>query len=144
MADLDKESTTEVLYNARYGGFSFSEEAAREYCRITRTEFDIHFRGWDIPRTDPTMIEVVKRLGERANGTYADLKIAKIPTKYAKHFYIGEYDGYESVQINYKRHKLDSIRAALGAHEGQDAQGLKEKIEAILAETDDEEDEEDD
>jgi hypothetical protein len=33
----------------------------------------------DLKRDDPVLVSVVKRLGKKANGPYADLKIVKIP-----------------------------------------------------------------
>lgn len=119
----------EVLYNKCFGGFSYSDQALEEYCKETGKGFEDE---WQISRSDSVMIEIVKRLGVQASGTCADIKIANIPKKYANHYYIGEYDGFESVQIDYKGYKLDMIRAAL------DMADPKEKIEAILAETDEE------
>ena len=146
------EEFTEVLYNKCYGGYSFSKEAMREYYERTQKEPEDHDQGRGIPRTDQDMIEIVKRLGDKANGTHARIAIERIPKKYAKFFSIGEYDGYECVCIEYNRYKLHEIKAAveasqsselkgkiyeikaaLAAHEGQDGQELKGKIEAILA-----------
>lgn len=49
----------------------------------------------DIDRTDPTLLEVVERLGKAANGRCADLEIIEIPD--GVQWEIDEYDGMETV-----------------------------------------------
>ena len=46
-------------------------------------------------RTDPTMIQVVEELGDKANGRCAELKIVEIPDGMA--YTIEEYDGMEHI-----------------------------------------------
>jgi len=56
---------------------------------------DDYFSERDLDRDDPDLITVVKKLGERANGSCAKLEIIEIPdgVKYE----IEEYDGIEWV-----------------------------------------------
>lgn len=49
---------------------------------------------YDISRHDKELVEVVEELGERANGSCADLAIDEISSDM---YYIDEYDGSESV-----------------------------------------------
>ena len=136
---LPPKGAMEVLYNATYGGFSFSEAALRQYCRKKGLEYNSltwQQQGRDPDdtsiRTDPVMLEVFHSLGSRASsGQYAELKVKQIPTKYAKHFQIDEYDGYEGVVINYARYKLDKVRAVL-AEDREGGSDLKEKVQAAL------------
>ena len=46
-------------------------------------------------RTDPTMIQVVEELGDKANGRCAELKIVEIPD--GMNYTIEDYDGLEHV-----------------------------------------------
>ena len=46
-------------------------------------------------RTDPTMIQVVEELGDKADGRFAELKIVEIPDGMA--YTIEEYDGMEHI-----------------------------------------------
>ena len=46
-------------------------------------------------RKDPTLIEVVEELGEKASGFCGELEIVKIPDNC--YYKIDEYDGYESI-----------------------------------------------
>ena len=48
-----------------------------------------------IERDDPILVQVVEELGSEANGNYADLQIAEIPS--GTLYRIDEYDGNESV-----------------------------------------------
>ena len=115
----------EVLFNRCYGGFSFSKAAMQEYAAITQKEISEHDQGREISRTDPVMIEIVKRLGKEANGTHANIDIHQVPLKYKDFFSVCEYDGYESVCILYYKYKLHQIQAAV------DAQSDKLKIKQV-------------
>lgn len=77
-----------IVINRCYGGFDLSEKAMK-------------FLGvgseWpDIARNDPKLVECVEKLGEEANGTYAELKVVEIPDDV--NWEIGEYDGLEWVE----------------------------------------------
>ena len=57
------------------------------------------FDNWSMDmkfRTHPRLVDVVERLGHRANGRFADLGIVEIPDD-AINPRIDEYDGNESV-----------------------------------------------
>ena len=58
------------------------------------------FFGNDIPRDDLILIEVIKKLGKKANDRFSDLKIVKIPTDIE--WEINEYDGAESIEEKHK------------------------------------------
>lgn len=82
-----------VVINRCYGGFSLSEKAMK-------------FLGvgseWpDIARDDPKLVECVEKLGEEANGAYAELKVVEIPDDV--NWEIGEYDGLEWVEEVHRR-----------------------------------------
>jgi len=85
---------TKIVYNACYGGFGLSDEAMMRYCEIKGIPEQTIYDG-DIERTDPVLVQVVEELGEKANGDYAELRIAELfpGTLYR----IDEYDGLEQV-----------------------------------------------
>lgn len=87
----------EVVYNACYGGFGLSEKAKTLYIKLSKTDPDSFYDG-DIPRHDPVLVKIVKKLKERANGRFAELKVAEIKGNLYR---IDEYDGYESVETPY-------------------------------------------
>jgi hypothetical protein len=108
--------TIKVVYNARYGGFSISQECAQlmaergnEEARKMLGEFldrdapegwESHWYGnWEGARHDPLLVEAVESLGRRAGEIYINggesqhgIRVLR-GTKYI----INEYDGLESV-----------------------------------------------
>ena len=88
-----------VVINDCYGGFGLSDEAITMYNEMAGvTEQDFSHR--DIVRDDPYLIEVVKKLGSRASGRSASLKIVEIPADVLWH--IAEYDGNEWVAEDHR------------------------------------------
>lgn len=83
--------TYEVVYNACYGGFSVSEELCEEYEKITGKRLETHYY---LDRHDKVLIDLVKKMGKEASGSYADLRIDTIC---GEMYRIDEYDGMESV-----------------------------------------------
>ncbi len=129
--EIEKEFI-DVMYNAKYGGFSFSDEAERLYYERTSKHKNL-FPLWNLERTDPCMVSIVKELGSRANGSCAKIQIRTIPSKFKKFYYISEYDGYESVGIDHDKYKLACIKDVLGTFVLSNDSKL-EKIGAIIAE----------
>ena len=82
----------EIIINGCWGGFGLSEVALNKYRQISGSP-DIC--DYEISRTDPILIEIVKELGESANGDYSELRIIEIPDDIA--WEIDEYDGMERV-----------------------------------------------
>ena len=78
-----------IVINKCYGGFGLSTEAQKA----------LHKLGlWAIKEDDRCnldLISVVEKLGRRANGEYAELKIIEIPDDVE--YIIQEYDGIEWV-----------------------------------------------
>lgn len=108
--------TFPVLYNDRYGGFSFSKQAIQEYNKrlpAGSTLLDESSYEHDLSRDDPLMVQVIKELGPEANGKYAKIAMEEVPIKFKKHFLIGEYDGLENVQIDFQGYQMDKIRGIL-------------------------------
>jgi hypothetical protein len=77
--------------------------ASKEWHKMTDAEKDEHNRKYDEislsvrpeKRTDKLLIQVVKELGSKANGSCAKLEIIEIPDDV--NWQIDEYDGLESV-----------------------------------------------
>ena len=95
----------EVVINECYGGFSLSEEAVRRLAEMgcsealsALQEYGDEFPAWGghllySRRDDPQLVQVVKELGQKANGTVADLRIVQIPDDVE--WTVEEYDGNE-------------------------------------------------
>ena len=95
----------EIVINRCYGGFSLSERAWEELRKKKnkfalgedehKSKFTNDFYCRDIPRDDPDLVKVVKKLGKAANGGCAELDIVTIPDDVE--WEIDEYDGMEHV-----------------------------------------------
>lgn len=117
-----KNMSQKIVINKRFGGFGLSDEAIRLYAKkkgikiypVTnendslvlyflspaKTKEDQKnaeiLKDWNIKRDDPALVEVVKELGKKANGTFCDLKIVEIPNNVK--WEISEYDGKETIE----------------------------------------------
>jgi hypothetical protein len=88
-----------IVINDCHGGFGLSDEAINRYLELTgHTERDFAHR--DIVRDDPYLVQVVKELGDAANGRYAKLKIVEVPAGVSWH--VAEYDGSEWVAEDHR------------------------------------------
>ena len=101
----------EIVINRCYGGFDLSDAAYREIAERKGWEVgyskDTIYPHWtsdkvyldctNLDRDDPILVEVVRMLGEDANGPYSFLKIVEIPDDVGENWYIEEYDGLEWV-----------------------------------------------
>jgi hypothetical protein len=105
-----------IVINRAYGGFSLSREAILLYLELAGIEYtfktqldratqarlgdrimvngqDFWYR--DIPRNDPALVATIRRLGRKAGGEYATLKIIEVPN--GVQWQIHDYDGREWV-----------------------------------------------
>lgn len=94
-----------VMVNRRHGGFSYSDEAMAEYHKI-KPGVEMH----EIERHDEVMVDIVKRMGEKAWGISCKICFETINEVYRDHYRVDGYDGFESVQIEYTRYMIDRIR----------------------------------
>ena len=105
----------EIVINACHGGYGLSLEAELLYLKKSLIDYTTEDRvsrydterygpeilvngsvwrsKFDIRRDDPVLVSVVRELGSRANGNFAELKIVEIPA--SVNWQIKEYDGRE-------------------------------------------------
>lgn len=103
-----------IVINKDYGGFGLSDQAIERFFQLKEWKLirkttslgltlfykdDIQeencFWEMDLCRADPTLVEVVEELGEKANSRYSTLKVVEIPDDVR--WEIAEYDGMEHV-----------------------------------------------
>lgn len=102
-----------ICINSCYGGFSLSREGVLlgrklsknpkwggatiigDVYEDSKTPVNYDYGYLDIERDDKILVSVVEKLGEKANGGHAELKIVEIPDKIK--WEIKEYDGFEHV-----------------------------------------------
>ena len=104
-----------LIVNKRYGGFGLSDEAKEMYLDLKGIKYKIsredHIWGKEyvykdsgepinfhsIPRNDPDLILVVKKLKDKANNRWSKLELVDIPDSFEDNWEIIEYDGLETV-----------------------------------------------
>ena len=80
-----------IVVNRCFGGFCLSEEAYA----LLGIPWDGYGHGFNIKRDDPKLVEVVKQLGSKADGEYAQLQVVDVPDDIV--WEIEDYDGHEKV-----------------------------------------------
>lgn len=133
-----------VLYNTRYGGWNPSQEAIDLYDKYN-LEINPHYkpsRGiYGISRYGPVAFRVWEELGDRFDARLTGVQISKtavekIPIKYRNHIYIDEYDGKETVGIDYLKYKADTlisrIQQVIDDKEQADSDKIREVRRLIL------------
>jgi hypothetical protein len=114
---MHKEETIKVLYNTCYGELRPSNKAIELY-NLRMKEIDPNFilidnienTIDDLLRHDPILIEIYYEIGKEFDGKYSNAKIGEIPKKYEKYYYIRDYDGFETLIIDYSKYELNEIK----------------------------------
>jgi len=89
-----------VVINDRHSGFGLSNEALENYCEVKGILDTSSFSHHSIDRCDPTLVDIVRSMGERANDRYSRLKIVEIPD--GVEYFIQEYDGMEWIAESHR------------------------------------------
>lgn len=115
MVEEEKEEMIEVLICGSYGGWGISSKARKKY--RDRTEGinkeipeDSAYYKYGIERHDPILVQIYKELGEEFNHRHSRAEIEEIPKKYENYYTISEYDGLESVNIDYYRYDKEMYK----------------------------------
>lgn len=87
-----------VVVNRCFGGFGLSEEAYKEL-GLPWDRYGYAYNSEEL-RSDPKLVEVVERLGDRASGSCARLRVVEIPDGVS--WEIDDYDGRETVRESHR------------------------------------------
>ena len=105
----EEEEEIEVLLNDCYGGWQISNKANKLY--ELRRKKDSNNYNYIRKRSDPILVQIYKELGDEFDGgKHSKTGIENIPKKYEKYYIISEYDGLESVEIDYTKYELDHLK----------------------------------
>jgi hypothetical protein len=85
-----------VVINGCYGGFGLSDEAKEWINENGGMDTKYDYEAPDKYRSNAVLVKCVETLGEKANGSFAELKIVEVPDYID--WVINEYDGLESVE----------------------------------------------
>ena len=95
----EEESFIELVINGSYCGFSLSKEAY-DFLGLEWDDYGLDYSNDYAKRSDPKLVECVKKLGEKANGRSAKLKIVKIPANIE--WYIDDFYGAEIIHEGHR------------------------------------------
>lgn len=87
-----------IVVNRCFGGFGLSKEAYKEL-GLAWDGYGYAFSDEE-KRSDPKLVEVVERLGDKASGEMASLRVVSVPDYVS--WEIDNYDGQETVR---ERHR---------------------------------------
>jgi hypothetical protein len=95
--------TFKIVINTCFGGFSLTSVAEALY-RLESNIPDDRYIFWSEEyRADPILIRIIEKMGDKANGRNAHLKVVEVPMwLQEKGWHIDEYDGVECVAENHQ------------------------------------------
>lgn len=120
---MSKENNFEVIYNNKYGGFDISPEGLAEYNK--RTGKDVKYAE-AIYREDPVLISLVKEMGDKINTKNSKLCIATFPNEFHDFLAWNEYDGNESVRVNYQKYIVYHVKKICDNRDVNEDQKIKQ------------------
>ena len=86
-----------VMYNGKYGGFSFSEQFCKELGKRLNTTVNRHDTKY---RNNQEACKLLMEKGSKwCNGRCANLQLVSIPKCMAHAYEVDDYDGYECIFI---------------------------------------------
>jgi hypothetical protein len=116
--------TFKIVYNNSHGGFDLSTHALNEYNR--RTSQNIVLPDY-IDREDLVLIDMIETMDPtKLNSKNSKLKIKEFDIKFKEFLLWYDYDGKETVNINYNKYIVQNVKLILDINISSD-----EKIELI-------------
>jgi len=101
-----------VIYNDCHGGFDLSEQGMTEYNH--RTSQLIYPDG--ISRDDPVLLHMVETMDPAViNSKHSRLTIKEFPIAFRNFLVWSEYDGKESVRVDYHAYIVHTVKSVLEA-----------------------------
>jgi len=92
-----------LLINKCYGGFSLSEEA-KSLLQIEPDEYGEYVRH------DENLISTVLELGlDKSSESWSKLAMVYVPEEFLNYYLITEYDGCESVNLDYTKYLMEKL-----------------------------------
>ncbi len=108
---MSLQQTFKIVYNDCYGGFDLSARGLNEYNR--RTSRNIVLPDY-IDREDPILITMIETMDAKdINSKNSKLKIKVFDKKFKEFLLWYEYDGKETVSIDYNKYIVKNIESIL-------------------------------
>jgi len=117
---MSLQQTFKIVYNGCHGGFDLSTHALNEYNR--RTSQNITYPDY-IDRKDLVLIDMVETMDpEELNSKNSKLKIKEFPIKFKEFLSWYEYDGKETVSIDYDKYIVENVKIIIQSETTSDEQ----------------------
>jgi hypothetical protein len=100
---MNNANSVAVVINKAFGGFRLSRQAIDELHMAGIV--NAHQLRWQYShesRSDPRLVEVVERLGAQASAPKSELVVERVPTALMPFYRVDDYDGLESVVIDWR------------------------------------------
>lgn len=124
----------EYLYNNCYGGFAFSEEFEKEFDRRFPEKAHILLRYGNEKRYDPDVVALWKEMGNKASAPYSKIVSKLVPEKYIQDVEVTEYDGMESVCVDWSHIYTDICHRLVSAiKNGEDTSAIIQEHDEAYA-----------
>ena len=110
LPEHNKEEYIEILYNASFGGESTISDEAQQLYRLQMNENYKDFEDDDFEdRQNVLLIQIYHQLKTKFSGKSSHIKVKRIPKIYENHFHIHEYNGFETIIINYSQYEVNLL-----------------------------------
>jgi hypothetical protein len=115
-----------IVYNDEHGGFKLNEYGLELF---ERNKKHTGQNFWDLDARMDVLVHLVERYGQDIAGQNSHLAIAQFPIEYKDCLQLYEYDGQETIVIDYNKYTLDRIKSIV--HENDDM-NANEKLMRII------------
>jgi hypothetical protein len=118
LVDRFGDNVNPILINKCFGGFSLNEETIIKIQAL----FDIKDKGkfihYEPSRHDEDLISIVLNEGlDKSSSFCCKLYIEYIPSEFLDFYHINEYDGAESIELDYSKYLITKLDLIMDNHE---------------------------
>ena len=113
-------ATFTVIINADFGGHTLSDDVMKAYNALP--DVTPITSPCDFDRTDAKLAYLIEKFPSK-------LIVEKIPVKYMNHYWIDEYDGAETIKVNFAQYQVATIKEII---DGPDDDDKLDKIKTFL------------
>ena len=104
-----------VVYNSAYGGYGTSDECHEEIKRIRESNSLVFHQNKDAlcSRNREYLVQAILNIGsKKASKKYCSLGLHAVPWMFRNSIEIDEYDGKETVRIDYNKYRYNMLEKA--------------------------------
>jgi hypothetical protein len=120
-----------IVYNGAYGGYGLSSACYEEIKRIRETNSLVFHQTGESSKK--YIIQAILNIGsKKASGKYCSLELHAVPWMFRDSIKIDEYDGSESISIDYNKYRYNALEKIKAKIDKIDDSKEKEILELKL------------